>query len=377
MYVNEWQSGGRFLPLLLQRLLSCVVTAQVLLFLYFLVNQNFVGSVAILPLPLMVGSYRLHLMRRYHPLIDHLPYDIAVHIDQTLSGPHQMDGDALKHRSNSGPGDAFLEEGGAAPGGDADQSGLNRGAFSEAMYMQPELKQLPLMPKRSRWVKLRQAAETTRRHAHSISRPPGTRDDAGAALDSHNRMSTPSSGGGAVSASSRSEMGIDPDLASDSAATRPSIDSDASSRVFRSQNGSYASDEEDAGIHFFDACGDLVVDESAQPNGALVVGLEVDSVDAMAQSDKADFIHAALHTSNFDFDVAWAEEQQREHLRSGSFGPDFADEDPVFWVEALRNETRRARATRGRRTKSFPINDPLDSTEEPRLTSPLLYPHES
>jgi len=83
VYVNEYESGGTFLPQLLTRTILCVVVSQVLLFFFFLVNGNYYGGFFLAPLPFVTSYFNVYLKSVYAPLVTNLPYDIAIHIDQT------------------------------------------------------------------------------------------------------------------------------------------------------------------------------------------------------------------------------------------------------------------------------------------------------
>ena len=75
VYVNEYESGGVFLPLLLGRTLSVLAAAQALLCLYMLLKENLWGTVLLVPLPVAIMYFRRFLRLAYDPLVDTVPYD--------------------------------------------------------------------------------------------------------------------------------------------------------------------------------------------------------------------------------------------------------------------------------------------------------------
>lgn len=121
VYVNEFESGGRFLPLILRRTLTVAAASQMLLALYFLCKENVAGFVFLFPLPLITMWVKRYLMDSYAALCDHLPYDVAIHADQLLN-----------REEVAGHAPPAFEE------------------FDPSLYLQPELTHAKLNPRRYR-----------------------------------------------------------------------------------------------------------------------------------------------------------------------------------------------------------------------------------
>ena len=124
VYVNEYESGGVFLPLLLDNTLAVMAGAQVLLALFFLLSQEYSGALATTPLPFATIFFRRFLQGAYRDMLDHLTYDVAVYVDES---------DAKRQRA-----------------------GLStpQQSFSGFRYMQPWLTQRPVQPKAHHHAKL-------------------------------------------------------------------------------------------------------------------------------------------------------------------------------------------------------------------------------
>ena len=125
VYVNDYESGGKFMPLILRRTLMIMAGGQVLLILYF-VLQNSVsgaaGATLTLPLPIFTMYFKSFLTHAYEPVLSDLTHDVATFADQNVQRLHRMTGQNLKA--------TFVTKN-----------------FSTYCYMQPWLTQRPVKPK--------------------------------------------------------------------------------------------------------------------------------------------------------------------------------------------------------------------------------------
>ena len=122
VYVNDYESGGKFMPELLLRTIIIMGAGQILLFLFFVLKRCVSGAVLTLPLPLISFYFRSYLSRAYLPLLNDIPLDVAIYVDQKAERDHRMSG--LSH----------------------EESFVNR-EFSIYYYQQPWLTQKPVRPK--------------------------------------------------------------------------------------------------------------------------------------------------------------------------------------------------------------------------------------
>jgi len=119
VYVNEYESGGQFLPLLLDRTLHIVSGSQMLLALYLLVSSSsstsaFTAFVFAAPLPFATIFITRLLQNAYKPMVENLTYDVALHVDHVRRQQDRMSGQIFQQN------------------------------FSSYRYMQPWLTQLPI-----------------------------------------------------------------------------------------------------------------------------------------------------------------------------------------------------------------------------------------
>lgn len=147
VYVNDFESGGIFLPFLLTRTLQCMIWAQALLALFLLFKEQFIGSMLMVPLVCLSTFAESHLRHVYMPLVEHLPFDIAVHVDQIFAGKGSGGGEEPRGEDGASGAPADPEAPPSAAGRWGGFEGFDVSQFFVAsMYMQPELKARPLHP---------------------------------------------------------------------------------------------------------------------------------------------------------------------------------------------------------------------------------------
>ena len=83
VYVNEYESGGVFLPLLLDNTLAVMAGAQILLALFFLLSQEYSGALTTTPLPFATILFKRFLKGAYRDMLKNLTYDVAVYVDES------------------------------------------------------------------------------------------------------------------------------------------------------------------------------------------------------------------------------------------------------------------------------------------------------